>query len=114
MKIGSYSFGHIEIGGKAFTSDVILFPDRVDSSWWRKEGHMLYPEDITEVLHAKPDILVIGTGYFGMMTVPKSTLDHITSLGIEARISRTAKAVELYNFLQGKKRTVIAAFHISC
>jgi hypothetical protein len=114
MQIGSYSFGHIEIDGKAFTSDVILFLDRVDSSWWRKEGHALYPEDITDVLHAKPDILIIGTGYFGMMKVPKSTLDRITSSGIDVRVSRTTKAVEIYNSLQGTKNTVIAAFHITC
>jgi hypothetical protein len=114
MKIGSYSFGQIEIEGKAFTSDVIIFPDRVDSSWWRKEGHTLYPEDLTEVVHARPDILIIGTGYVGMMTVPKSTLDHIMSSGIEVRVARTAKAVELYNSLQEKKNTVIAAFHITC
>lgn len=114
MKIDSYSFGHIEINGKAFTSDVIIFRDRVDSSWWRKEGHSLQPEDIADVLNAKPDILIIGTGYFGMMTVPKSTLDHITSSGIEVRVSRTAKAAEPYNSLQGKKNTVIAAFHITC
>jgi hypothetical protein len=49
-----------------------------------------------------------------MMTVPMRTLDHITSSGIEVRVSRTAKAVELYNSLQDKKNTVIAAFHITC
>jgi hypothetical protein len=114
MKIDSYTFGHIKIDGRLYTSDVIIFLDRVDSTWWRKEGHSLYREDISEVLNAKPDVLILGTGYFGMMMVPKNTLDHITSAGIEVRISRTAKAVELYNSLQDKKNTVIAAFHITC
>jgi len=114
MKIDSYSFGHIEINGRAYISDVIVYSDRVDSSWWRKEGHSLFPEDIVDILNAKPDILILGTGFFGMMTVPKSTLDRITSSGIEVRAFRTVKAVELFNALQDKKSAVIAAFHITC
>jgi hypothetical protein len=114
MKIDSYAFGKIVINGKAYSSDVIIYDDRVDSSWWRKEGHSLYPEDIAEVLNARPDILIIGTGYAGVMSVPKKTLAHIESRGIEVKVARTSKAVELYNSLQGKKKTVIAAFHITC
>ncbi len=114
MKIDSYSFGHIEINGRVYTSDVIVYRDYVNSSWWRKEGHSLYLDDIIDVLNANPDVLVIGTGYLGMMTVPEKTLRHITSSGIEVRVSRTANAVELYNTLLDKKNTVIAALHITC
>jgi len=114
MKIDSYSFGKIVINGQAYSSDVIIYDDRVDSSWWRKEGHSLCPEDIADVLNARPDILIIGTGYAGVMSVPKKTLAHIESRGIEVKVARTSKAVELYNSLQGKKNTVIAAFHITC
>ena len=114
MKIDSYSFGHIEINGRVYTSDVIIFRDFVNSSWWRKEGHSLYPDDITEVLNAMPEILIIGTGYLGMMHVPEQTVRDITSLGIAVRVSKTAKAVELYNSLQNKKKTVMAALHITC
>lgn len=35
--INSYDFGRIVVDGKAYTSDVIIFPDRVNSYWWRKE-----------------------------------------------------------------------------
>ena len=45
MKIDSYSFGRIVINGKTYTSDVIIFPDKVDASWWRKEGHLLQLAD---------------------------------------------------------------------
>jgi hypothetical protein len=33
MTIESYSFGKITIDGELFTSDVILYPDRIDSNW---------------------------------------------------------------------------------
>lgn len=34
MIVDDYSFGRIKVGGKEYTSDVIIYPDRVDSSWW--------------------------------------------------------------------------------
>jgi hypothetical protein len=113
MKIDSYAFGRIVINGEAYTSDVIIYPHRVDASWWRKEGHLLQFEDLEKVLPAKPDVLVIGTGYAGVMRVHAETVDRIAGLGIEVKVERTAKAVKVYNDLQGS-RTVIAALHITC
>lgn len=113
MKINHYSFGRITIEGRTYTSDVIIYPDHVDSSWWRKEGHYLQAADLTDIVNAKPDVLIIGTGYSGVMAVPKETLEFIRSKGIEVRIERTEKAVELYNSIQ-KDKKVIAALHLTC
>ena len=81
MKIDSYSFGRIVINKKTYTTDVIIYPGRVDASWWRKEGHLLQFADVAEALQAKPDVLVIGTGYAGVMRVPKETVDRIAAHG---------------------------------
>ena len=114
MNIDSYSFGRIVIDGQAYTSDVIIYRDRVDASWWRKEGHRLHSEDIADALKTHPDCLIIGTGYDGVMAVPREVLAYIASQGTEVIVEKTAKAVELYNALQGKKKHVIAAFHLTC
>ena len=113
MKIERYSFGSITIDGRTYTSDVIIYPERVDASWWRKEGHNLNIVDLKDVINAKPDVLVVGTGSPGLMKVPKETLSHLESKGIEVHVSLTAKAVELLNKLQSSKK-VIAAFHLTC
>jgi len=113
MKIDSYSFGRIVINGKTHISDVIIYPGRVDASWWRKEGHLLQLADLAEALQAKPDVLVIGTGYFGVMRVPRDTIERIAGNGIMVKVERTTKAVEVYNELEGAT-TVIAALHITC
>lgn len=113
MKITHYSFGKITVDGKTYTSDVIIYPGRVDASWWRKEGHYLHSSDIREVFDAKPDVLIIGTGYSGAMVVPEETTRFVRSKGIEIRVERTEKAVELYNNLQEGK-VVIAALHLTC
>ena len=46
--IDSYHFGQIMINGEKYSSDVIIFPDRVQGEWWRKKGHELGLEDISE------------------------------------------------------------------
>jgi len=111
--IDSYHFGHIIIDGREYTSDVIIFPDRVKAGWWRIEGHTLHTEDIEDVIGEKPEILIIGTGYAGMMRVLAETTQRLKSEGIELIIEKTRRACETYNQLSKSKR-VVAALHLTC
>jgi hypothetical protein len=113
MKIEHYSFGKITIEGKTYTSDVIIYPEKVNASWWRKEGHNLQVVDLMDVINASPQILVIGTGATGLMRVPKETISHLQSKGIEVHVAKTGEAIELFNKLQ-KDKVAIAAFHLTC
>jgi hypothetical protein len=113
MKIEQYSFGKITIDGETYTSDVIIYPESVDSSWWRKEGHTLHIEDLQDVMNADPAVVVVGTGFFGIMKVSKETIAFLESKGIEVHAARTGKAVEFFNTLQAGKK-VVAALHLTC
>ena len=113
MKIDEYAFGRIVIDGKTYTSDVIIYPDRIDASWWRKEGHLLHFEDLEKALAARPAILVVGTGAYGVMKVPRELVDRLAAAGFEVIVERTAKAVESFNRRQGAG-TVLAALHLTC
>jgi hypothetical protein len=114
MKIDAYSFGSITIEGKTFTSDVVIYPDRVDPSWWREEGHRLAIIDLEKVLKAEPEVLIIGTGYAGLMSVPDQVRNFLVSKGIELRVEKTTKAVDLYNEARQAGQKVVAAFHLTC
>jgi hypothetical protein len=113
MKVEHYSFGKITIDGQPYSSDVIIYPERVDSSWRRKQGHILQIEDIAGLIKAEPGVVIIGTGYFGLMKVPNETVLYLEAKGIMVYVERTGKAVELFNELQ-KNKTVIAALHLTC
>lgn len=113
MKITHYSFGRITVDGNTYTSDLIIFPDRVEPSWWRKKGHNLSPEDLTDMVNAEPDELIIGTGYSGAMAVSREALRLLKSRGIEVRVQNTGRAVEIFNSAPGDKK-VIAALHLTC
>ena len=114
MHIDSYHFGRIDIEGKTFTSDVVILPHGVMDGWWRKEGHNLEVDDLEAAIRAKPDMLVIGTGYFGRMAVPEDTRQQLESLGIDVIAATTAEAVNQFNQLQRKYARVVAALHLSC
>jgi hypothetical protein len=111
--IESYSFGRMEVDGRTYTRDLILYPGRIQDSWWRREGHNLVPDDIPEVIAEKPDVLVVGTGASGVMEVPESTRQALLEQGIETVAAPTDRAVKYYQRLQEKKRTV-GAFHLTC
>jgi hypothetical protein len=113
MNIESYSFGRITIDGELFTSDVILYPDRIDSRWWRKEGHELCVDDLKDVLPEKPEILVVGTGNVGCMKILPETLDFLKAEGIEIISELTEEACKTFNRLSKEKKT-IACLHLTC
>ncbi len=115
MRITLYDFGRMVVDGESHTKDVIVHGDRIEGSWWRKEGHNLAPEDLGSVWERRPDVLVVGTGFYGNMRVPDETRRFAQSLGIELRAAPTAEAVADFNDLaQDPSRKVTAAFHLTC
>jgi hypothetical protein len=114
MKIDQYAFGKIVIDGKTYTSDVIIYPEKVDASWWRKEGHRLQPADLEQVVREKPNILIVGTGNVGAMDVPQETLSFLRSQGIDVRVAPTEEAVEIFNSSHGENKKIVAALHLTC
>lgn len=62
--IDSYSFGNITTDGKKFTKDLIIFPEKINSRWRRKIGHLLPEDDIAEKLDYKLEVLIIGTTHY--------------------------------------------------
>ena len=71
--IDSYRFGHIVIDGQPYDKDVIILPGGVLAGWWRREGHLLHPDDLEAVVDADPELLVVGQGASGRMQVAPET-----------------------------------------
>jgi hypothetical protein len=112
-KIESYRFGNIKIDGESYQKDVIIFPDRVRSNWWRESGHSLIPADLHEVFAADADVLIVGKGAYARMKVPEETRQRVEVEGLELIAMNTKDAIELYNQRRDHER-VIAALHLTC
>lgn len=108
--IEDYSFGRIVINGRVYTSDVLITKDVVHS-WWRKQGHVLNPEDLAVIMEDPPEILVVGTGASGLMKVPDKTVEFVESYSITLIAEKTDKAVKTFNTITEKKA---AALHVTC
>jgi hypothetical protein len=104
------------INGKEHRSDVIILQDRV-VSWWRKESHVVCPEDLQEVIKEKPHVLIIGTGEAGCAEIEPKARELLTSKGIELIAKPTAEACKIFNELweeKAEKEKVAAALHLTC
>ncbi|HKJ22251.1 MAG TPA: MTH938/NDUFAF3 family protein [Gammaproteobacteria bacterium] len=114
MKITHYDFGKLQVAGRHYTSDVIILPDGVRDHWWREEGHSLHINDLSEVVDARPDVLVIGTGFYGRMDVPAATLAYLEDHGMQVHAMKSKDAVAEFNRLQREAARVVAALHLTC
>ncbi len=112
-EVQAYTFGHIVVDGQTYDRDLIVFPNRVRSGWWREEGHSLSVADLAEVFEEQPDLLIVGRGAYGRMAVPSQTKTALEQQGIEVLVLNTSEAVEHYN-LERSKRRVAAALHLTC
>ena len=114
MKINSYSFGSITIENKTYQKDIIVLPEKVCPNWIRIKGHSLAPEDIKEIIDYHPEILIIGTGAYGSMTVPSSTTDELSKKKIKLISEDTKKACTLFNEHIKNNIKTVGAFHLTC
>ena len=114
MHIDSYRFGEIVIDGTSYSSDCLIVSDSVEANWWRKQGHMLAPEDLLPVTAAKPSVLVVGCGASGMMKVSEETRQALQQQNIELIALDTGEAVARFNELARERQDVAAALHLTC
>ena len=114
MKIGEYSFGKIQVDGKTYSSDLILYPDRIEQDWWRNKGHLLQVDDLSGLAGIPCDNLVIGTGAHGAMKVAKEVERWLKGQGIRWEAHPTGKACDRYNALVEEGKKVVAALHLTC
>ena len=114
MRIDAFSFGSITVNGRQYHNDVILFPDSISRNWLRKQGHVLALEDLKDILRYKPDILVVGTGTYGSMSIPSSIKIELGEKGIELIESPTDEACKFFNSCMKQEKKVVGAFHLTC
>jgi len=117
--IEEYRFGHIKILGKSYSHDVEVRWTGEVLPWWRKEGHVFDLEDVQRALNQKPDLIIFGTGAYGVAKVTERAQKEIRNLGIGLVIDKTKEAVKSFNIIkekakEGKEKRVIGLFHLTC
>ncbi|UCD56955.1 MAG: hypothetical protein JSV16_14225 [Candidatus Hydrogenedentota bacterium] len=114
MRIRQYSFGSIDVDGRRYEKDLIIYPDTIQSDWWRKEGHRLQLEDIAAVLADPPEVLIVGQGEPGKMQVDQRVAETLDNLRVQLVAAPTRTACDKFNELSQKGKHVVAALHLTC
>lgn len=103
-------FGEIVIGGRRYDHDVTIHPDgRVTA---RSGGHHIGREEVEELLREGADVVVVGTGIYGVARMGEEDLKALSS-GVELHVMKSPEAVETLRRLWGKRR-VGAIIHVTC
>ena len=79
--------------------------------WFRDKSHLVSIEEVESLLSSDVEVLVVGTGWHGAVTVDPAVqeLD-----GIEVHILQTPAAFELFNKLVSSGRRVALIAHSTC
>jgi hypothetical protein len=112
-RLRDYRFGQITVDGRTYQKDILVYDHGVIPNWWRRQGHSLVPDDLTEVMAKEPRTLVVGCGAYGALVVPESTKAWLEEQGVELIALPTAKACSAYNDRQCEGG-VVAALHLTC
>ncbi|EEB73857.1 Mth938-like domain-containing protein [Thermococcus sp. AM4] len=118
MKLEYPSFGRIVVDGRTYEHDIVVYPSgRVEKrkKWLSKNkhgtSHKLDPDELMEYLTEDFEVLLVGTGYYGYLSLLPESRELVKDK--EVYELPTGKAVELFNELNEKKR-VLGIFHVTC
>jgi len=113
LRIDKYGFGKIVINNKKYGKDVIITPKGEVREWRRVKGHEVCVKDLEPIEGEDFEVLVIGTGYFGVVEVLSEVEEWAKKRGVELVAVPTKEACKVYNEVSEKKRAV-AALHLTC
>ena len=103
-----YGEGYVEVGGKRFTSSLVVSGDRIVTDWPAASVESLAPDHLAAIAELKPEVVLLGTG--AKFTFPdRSLLATLQKAGIGVEVMDTPAACRTYNILLGEGRDVVAA-----
>jgi hypothetical protein len=111
-RIEGYRFGHVVVDGQEHTKDLIVLPNRVVPGWWRKDGHGLVIEDLTDVVEELPERLIVGTGADGRVQPDPDAIRELEQRGIQVDVLPTPDAIRRFGELD--PANTAAALHLTC
>ncbi len=118
IRVESTSFGKVIIDGRTY-GDVLIANNEViprNRGFLRKvfgTSHKISEEGIKKLFEGDVEVIVIGTGQSGALSVDSQIREKINSADVELVEAKTPEAIELFNSLAREKK-VNALFHTTC
>lgn len=119
IKIDAVEWGKIVVKGREY-KQILAVGEKVferDSEKLHQlfgTTHQIGDWETEELLKGKPEVIVIGNGWDGILEVSEELRTKSEELEIEIKILRTPKAVEEFNQLVEEGKRVNALIHTTC
>jgi uncharacterized protein len=104
--------GRIQIGEKTYTRDVVLTAESVMENTIPVDFAVMSEADITAILEAEPEMLILGTGWSAMLP-PRELLFAMARRGLGLESMNTPAACRTFNILVNEGRRPAAILKIS-
>jgi hypothetical protein len=112
VNIDSVRFGELEVDGKVYYSDMVVWWDgRVE---FRIKSHVFGIEEFIRILETDPDSIVIGTGISGIVKVPEEVVKAARVSRIKLFVDVSGNAVDIFNGLVKTGKKAVAVIHTTC
>jgi len=115
MLINGTGFGWIEIDGKKYNTDIVIYTDgKVENRYkdFKGDNHLISKWEVEKIIKGeKSEALVIGTGQAGIVLVLDETKKFLVEQNIKLITEPTPQAIQTFNCTNSKK---CALFHITC
>lgn len=106
VKIDSVKFGEVDIDGKTYYSDMVI--------WWtgdmdfRPKSRILPTNEMRKILEKNPEVIVVGAGIIGSLIVDENTQKLAEQKNVSLYVEKSEKAIELFNAFIADKKHVVA------
>ena len=118
VKVESFSFGSIIVGGKKYRRDLVLLPNGTvkqrKGGFWIFGSHNLKMKEIEELWRAGAEEIVIGTGTSAKVRLSNEAKNYATQAQLQLHTLPSYEAVPKFNHLVYLGKRVAAIIHITC
>jgi len=110
-RINSVKFGEIEIEGKIYYSDMVVWWD--GKVQYREKSHIFDVEEFLQLLNRKPNVIVVGRGVgeAPQLRINSKVKELAEYRKIDLFGERSEKAVELFNAFVSDGKKAVAVIH---
>ena len=112
VKITAVRFGEVEIDGKVFFSDMVVWWN--GKSEYREKRHVFGMSQFLALAEKKPEIIVIGTGMNGIVGITEEVVQAAEDKNIEIFKELSPKAAEMFNGFIADGKKAVALIHSTC
>ena len=109
--IDAVSYGEIEIGGKTYYSDVVLWWDGKKA--FLPKNHILDADFLASLLKRKPEAVVIGIGLEGSVEILPGVKGTAKKHNVRLFVDKTENAVDIFNGLIARDKKAVAVLHVT-